>query len=175
MRTKGMIQILRPAYAYIGALQLKRTAIAFDPRYMYYECGVYCDYEISIEKSSWNTIQLVSIDDNNNLIGYFSASINRQTYNISALGAINFCPKPNLIFCKDMKQFFTDLFIKFNFNKISWRVVVGNPAEEIYDRLIQAYGGRIVGTFKNEIKLWDGNLYDEKHYEILKDEFRIHN
>jgi hypothetical protein len=50
-------------------------------------------------------------------------------------------------------------------------VVVGNPAERLYDRVINKYGGRIVGIKEKSTKLIDGLYYDVKLYEIFKEDF----
>jgi RimJ/RimL family protein N-acetyltransferase len=69
--------------------------------------------------------------------------------------------------------FITDLFNKNGFNKINFCVAIGNPAEKMYDKIVRKYGGKIVGIFKNDVRLWDGKIYDTKHYEILKEEFKL--
>ena len=63
------------------------------------------------------------------------------------------------------------LFEKFNFYKIEFGVVVGNPIEKMYDKYIQKYGGQIVGIFKSTTKLQDGEFADMKYYEIFRDEY----
>jgi hypothetical protein len=164
--------MLQPAYLYKDDLFKYKCKLALDERYKYYEFDSSISFNITTDDSSWFKIQLVSVDQNNNLIGYFSAGINRHTYHVDSLGIINFTPKTNLIFAKDLKQFFLDLFNKYNFNKINFMVVIGNPAEQMYDKLVSNYGGRIVGIRKNDTKLWDGKLYDVKLYEILKEDFK---
>lgn len=58
--------------------------------------------------------------------------------------------------------------------KICFTVVVGNPVESRYDRIIERYGGRIVGIHKEHTMLPDGRLYDEKMYEILRTDYMKH-
>jgi RimJ/RimL family protein N-acetyltransferase len=71
-----------------------------------------------------------------------------------------------------MYNFLVDLFDKFNFRKIEWTVVVGNDnAEKMYDRIINKYGGKIVGVKEKSTKLIDNKYYDIKYYEIFKDDF----
>jgi hypothetical protein len=165
--------MLQPAYLYKDELYKYKSKLAFNERYKFYAGGSSFCFDIKPDDSSWNRIQLVSINKNNELIGYFSADINRSVYFIDSLEIINFTPKTNLIFAQDLKQFFLDLFNKYNYNKINFNVIVGNPAEKIYDKLVKNYGGRIVGIFKNDTRLWDGKIYDRKFYEILKEEFKF--
>jgi hypothetical protein len=75
------------------------------------------------------------------------------------------------MFSHDMGDFIFSLFLRHRFNKIVFRVVVGNPAEDIYDRFCVKYGGRIVGVLKDNVKLLDGKNYDEKLYEIMLNDF----
>lgn len=70
-----------------------------------------------------------------------------------------------------MKKAFKDIFEKFRLHKLSFSVVVGNPIESQYDRLIEKYGGRIVGIQKAQTKLIDNKYYDVKLYEILADQY----
>ncbi len=58
--------------------------------------------------------------------------------------------------------------------KNCFTVVVGNPVESRYDRIIERYGGRIVGIHKEHTMLPDGRLYDEKMYEILRTDYMKH-
>lgn len=64
-----------------------------------------------------------------------------------------------------------DIFEKFGFKKLSFGVVVGNPVEKQYDRLVRKYKGRIVGVKEQHAKLYDGKYYDVKLYEIISDHY----
>jgi len=165
--------MLQPAYLYKEKIYKYKCNFALDERYKYFDCSSSMSFNIDIEDNSWNKIQLVSLDKNNNPIGYFQASIDRSAYNVSSLKIANLTPKANFTFAKDLEQFFLDLFNKYNFNKINFTVVIGNPAETMYDKLVKHYGGRVVGIYKNDQKLWDGKIYDIKAYEILKEDFNI--
>ena len=68
-------------------------------------------------------------------------------------------------------QALKDIFEKFHFRKLIFSVVIGNPIEKTYDRMIQKYGGRIVGIQRQQVKLIDGQFYDVKMYEILSDDY----
>lgn len=43
----------------------------------------------------------------------------------------------------------------------------GNPVELRYDKLIDKFNGRIVGIYKNHIRLVTGEICDKKIYEVL--------
>ena len=96
--------------------------------------------------------------------------MNRQTYSCYAVGIINFS-EYKTIFGLDVGQALIDLFVKFKFNKLKFSVIVGNPIAKSYDKMIQKYGGRIVGIYEKETRLIDGEYYDEKIYEILRENY----
>lgn len=45
----------------------------------------------------------------------------------------------------DLGQALQDIFEKFKFRKLTFCVVVGNPIEKSYDKMINKYNGRIIG------------------------------
>ena len=55
--------------------------------------------------------------------------------------------------------------------RIEFNVVCGNPIEKSYDRMVKRFGGRIVGTRKRVAKLLDNQIYDDKIYEILREDY----
>lgn len=76
-----------------------------------------------------------------------------------------------LQFGKDLVQVIKDIFYKYNFRKLTFTVFVGNPIEKSYDKMVNKYGGRIVGIQKKHTRLQDGKYYDEKIYEIMREDF----
>ena len=81
----------------------------------------------------------------NTVIGYISYSICRQNNSITGLEIINFSNN-KAVFGRDVITALKDIFEKYNFRKIKFCVVIGNPIEKTYDKLIKKYGGRIVGV-----------------------------
>ena len=55
--------------------------------------------------------------------------------------------------------------------KMEFSVVVGNPIEETYDKMIAQYGGQITGVKHKHVRLLDGNYYDYKEYEIFREDY----
>lgn len=165
-----MIKILKIAYPYQDKLNKVWQSIVYQDKYKYYNNGNYWYYKIELNDSSWEKIQMVSVDKNDNIIGYLTASICRPCNLVSGIGAINFCDL-NLTFSKDFYTFLMELFTKHNFNKIEWSVVIGNPAEKMYDKIIDKYGGRVVGIRHESTVLQDGTYCDEKEYELFKRDY----
>ena len=162
--------MLKTAYAYKDKLQSAYNTIVFTDKYKYFNFSNYWDYTIKLSENSWDNIEMVSVDKNNNVIGYLRAGISRDSDKISSLGILNFYDK-NITFSRDLYQFLSNLFNKYNFRKIEFIVVIGNPAEHMYDRIMEKYGGRVVGIKKESTKLVDGKYYDVKLYEIFKEDF----
>ena len=163
--------MLKPAFAYKDKLQQKYNEVIFQDKYKFWNCDNYWEYEFKLSPDSWTSIEMVSVDSAGNVIGFFKAGITRAVEKVSSLSVANFCDA-NLVFSKDLKQFILDLLFKFNFRKIEWTVVIGNPAEKTYDKFIEKYGGQITGIHRETTRLQDGNYYDMKGYEIFKSEFR---
>lgn len=157
------------AVNHIEELKKKFNSIWFQDKYKYYNYNMWYD-NFEVDNNTWHRHQFVSIDSNGNVIGYISYSVNRQTYNASELAIINF--SDNIFtFGKDLKQVLVDIFEKFKFEKLSFSVVVGNPIEKSYDKLIAKYGGFIIGISTQETKLYDNEYYPVKYYEILRENY----
>jgi hypothetical protein len=165
--------MLKPAYTYKDKLQEVYNSIIFKDKYKYYNFNNYWEYEVKLSTDSWNNIEMVSIDKNGNVIGFLKANIERSTEKVSSLGVINFYDK-NIVFSRDLYQFLVDLFNTYNFRKIEWTVVIGNKAEYMYDRIVNKYGGRVVGVKRCSTKLIDGKYYDVKLYEIFKEDWETY-
>ena len=63
------------------------------------------------------------------------------------------------------------LFEKYKFRKLKFSVCIGNPIEKSYDKMIEKYNGRIVGTYLKDAKLFDGEYCDRKVYEIFREDY----
>lgn len=150
----------------------KWLTATLDDKYKYYHHSSYFNFVTNLEKETWNEIQMVSVDKEGNVIGYLGASINRDSRNVTGLYAINFYDV-NYTFSKDFHTFLTSLFEKHKFNKITFVSIADNPASEMYDKYVKKYGGRIVGIRTNHVRLLDGKLYDDKIYEIMREDYEM--
>ena len=151
--------------------QLMRS-IMFDDKFKFENYGSYYD-DFKLDKTiAWNNIQCVSYDEEiGKVIGYMAVYIDRDAGKLTSLRIINFSNNKEL-FAADLKKFLLRLIQREDLNKISFSVIVGNPIENTYDKIIKKYGGRIVGIYEKDIKLNDGKIYDKKSYEIFTEEIR---
>lgn len=162
--------MLKLAYTYKDKLNIEFQKIVYKDKYKFYNSDNYWNYNLKPSEDSWNDIELVSVDEQDNVIGYFRAGISRTSDKISSLGIINFY-NTNMVFSKDLYQFLIDLFEKYNFRKIEFTVVIGNPIEKMYDKYTKKYGGSIIGVKRASTKLHDGKYYDVKYYEIFREDY----
>jgi len=164
--------MLKYAYQYSTQLQEVYGEFLNSPRSFYWNNGSYYDFELELAKDTYNRLDYVSVNSIGEIIGYMSCNIAREAHFIHGLNIINFTGDgTSICFARDLRQLFNKLFIDMGMNKIVFSVVIGNKAESMYDRFIQRYGGKVVGTFIQDVKLSDGKLYDRKHYEIFKHEY----
>jgi len=167
--------MLDSARKYEDKLKQLFLDVDFDLFYKYSDLSVYRE-TFKLPESTWETNHFVSVY-NGSVLGMIRYSINRLTNVVQSLYIIRFGGKkskddPNgYIFGKDIITAIKDIFEKFNFNKIIFCVVIGNPIEKTYDRLIKRYNGRIVGIRKQDARLIDNKLYDVKEYEILANDY----
>lgn len=158
---------------YQNKLNEEWQKIVYTDKYKYYNFSNYWGYTIDLATDSWNRLQFVSVDKNDNVIGYFCAYLERSMNKVTGIAAMNF-RNVNITFSKDFYKFLTDLFEVHKFHKIEWQVAIGNPAEKIYDKIIKKYGGNIVGIEHESTKFDDGKYYDVKEYEIMKSDYDKH-
>jgi hypothetical protein len=133
--------------------------------YKYWTFGCYSDqYEPA--KNTWDKTEFVSLDSAGKVIGYIAYDVDRNTRNTSGLSALSFTQN-KVVFGRDLLQAMKNIFDKYHFRKIDFSVVCGNPIERSYDRLVNKFGGRIVGTKTEHCRLIDGKYYDLKLYEVM--------
>lgn len=160
--------MLEPAIKYKEQLEKLQYNIWFNDKYKYWNCDTY--YEtLQINTDTWNKHQFVCVVKGE-VLGYIAYNVSRSDDSVNALSILNFSDN-KAAFGMDLGQALKDIFEKYRFRKLNFAVIVGNPIEKSYDKMIKKYGGRIVGTKKADVKLIDGKYYDKKLYEILADEY----
>ncbi|MFA5307251.1 MAG: hypothetical protein WC365_07430, partial [Candidatus Babeliales bacterium] len=129
--------MLKLAYPYKEKLQKAYNKIVYEDFYKFYNNGQWWSHEFILANDSWKSLEFVSVDSNDEIIGFLKADIERPEGYISGLGVMSFAMKSSYCFSKDMYQFLRDLFVKFNFYKITFNVVIGNPVEKMYDKYVE--------------------------------------
>ena len=154
--------------SYKDQLEKLQYNIWFNDKYKYYNYNTYYN-SMQIDDNTWNRHQFVSVF-NDEVIGYIAYDISRNDNSVDGLRIINFSDN-KAVFGVDLGKALRDIFEKYKFRKLNFNVLIGNPIEKSYDKMIKKYGGRIVGTCKEDIKLSDGQYYDRKLYEIFASEY----
>ena len=164
--------MLFPAYAKREELEIRNSAIMIDPYYKYY--NVSYSSIIKIDSNFWNNIQLVSLNKDGEICGYFRAEISRPENCVDSLGMFNLDKDNPLLFALDMRNFFKYLLFDLNTKKINFTTVVANPITKKYDYMVEKIGGRVVGIKKHDCLI--GNKYcDLKLYEIINNHYTCSN
>lgn len=156
--------MIEPAQKYKEELQELYYDIWYDDKYKYYNNGCYWS-PLELREDTWNAHEFVSVDKDGNILGIITYEVDHTIPAARNLSIINF-GGDHFTFGKDVIQVIQDIFEKYNFRKLSFGVVIGNPIEQTYDKLIAKYGGRIVGIAKDDVILQNHKLYDMKMYEI---------
>lgn len=136
-----------------------------NPKYKYYFLGGYFTVP-SFEEDDWNYIKVASVV-NDEVIGLFTASVDRVQNCIKELGIINFSNDP-FVFSRDLSKFIEMLFDFYGFYKIKFSSVSENPANKMYEKFINRYDGRIIGTSVADCRLRDGRYYSVVYYELFR-------
>ena len=161
--------MLKPAQLYKDQLLKEYVKTWYKPENIYYT-GWTGDSVPEIPNNNYDSHHFVSVDKNNNLIGYISYSVDWVTMNADRFGIISF-DRGNIEFAKDVYKVIRDLFEVYHMNRISWRCYVENPAIRGYRNFIKRHGGKECGYYRQIAKLQDGKLHDSVEFEILYDEF----
>lgn len=143
-----------------------------EPRNRFYFTAGYVTFGKMIAEDTWNCLDLVSVESANGPVkGYVYLTFDRQAHHVSGMGAISFCSEPSATLARDLLQAIRDALTVWNFNKVAWSVVVGNPIEATYDKLCERHGGRVVGVKTADVRLADGTVADFKLYELMRSDF----
>lgn len=156
--------MLKYAYQYKEALEKLYVSTIDNPRLRWLNCDGYLGFNLDIKDTTWDRLQYVSVNSNGEILGYLCAFLDLKINSVSSLFVMNFY-EPSLCFSKDFYGFLDTLTQRYS--KVNWSVVVGNPAEAMYDRVAKRHGGRIVGTKEKHVII-DGALYDFKMYEVMR-------
>lgn len=162
--------MLDVANKYEKELQTLLIDTWYDEKYKFFQGGCYSDLYV-MRDTNYNNHQFVSMDKEGNIIGLICYEISRGNEFVDGLSIINFTKNKSLTFGKDVLTVIKNIFEKFNFRKLVFSVVIGNPIEKTYDRLVNKYGGVVIGVYKKHWKLIDNEYYDVKMYEIMREDY----
>lgn len=118
-----------------------------------------------------NYVSVTEIDETTYTVnGVICFNIDWTNTKACNLHVAAFGPNP-VTFAKDVKEAIDWIFTKFNCEGLDFSVIVGNPAEKIWDKAIKKLNGKVVAYYKRDAKLIDNKLYDMKTYEVMKEDY----
>lgn len=161
--------MLKPAQLYEDELKKKMISCWHDPKYKYYS-GWTGDVVPKLPDNYYDEHNFVSVDRDNNVIGYISYHVCWSTMSASNFGAISF-DLGNPVFGKDLYTAIDNLFNSYHMNRIQWRVISDNPVIKNYRRFAARHGGVECSHLRRVAKLADGMLHDAIEFEILAEDY----
>lgn len=165
--------MIKPAILYKEKLLEKIAETFYDPEYMYY-------YDVQpglpdIADKPDGVYQFVSVDENDEVIGFFSYWVYEPTKRAMNFGLIAF-KKFNKVFLKDVERMFKDMFEKFGIESIEWRCYEDNVgAVNLYKAVIKKYGGQIAGFLRKNGCPQSRKISNTYLFEILKEDLTFEN
>lgn len=162
--------MLKPAQLYKDKLQDQFYKAWYDPANIYYSGWHGMDIP-NLPENNYDEHNFVSVDKNDNVVGFISYGINWASMSAERFGIISF-DKGSLIFGRDLFQVICNLFEVYHMNRISWSAYVDNPAVKSYRRFIKKHGGRECAYYRQQARLQDGLLHDTVMFEIMSSEFK---
>lgn len=160
--------MLKPAQLYKDELQRKYIERWYDISAQYYVSGAERN-ALDIPDEPDNRCYFACVDHQDNVVGYFSYSIDWQAHSVARIGLISFVETPNILLINDVIKHIKSLFANNNIRRVEWGAYEDNPAMRGYEKLAARFGGRKIGTYRQCCMLLDGKLHDFSVFEILKD------
>ena len=158
--------MIKPAILFEQQLKLKMAETWYDPDYMYYYDTTPGIPDIADKPD--NQYQFVSVDENGEVLGYFSYWVYEPSKRAMNFGLIAF-RKKSRVFMRDAIQMFKDMFEKFGVESAEWRCYANNiEALKLYRHIIKEYGGVEVGTLRRNGAPQNRKICDTIIFEILK-------
>lgn len=163
---KVMVDI---AIRHVDELTDKFRSLWFEDKYKFWNfTNYYEDWKPA--ENSWNNHEFVVLNSCKEIIGFVGYEINRPNEYVTGLNIVNFSDDKALFGIEAMR-IIRDIFDKYHFRKLCFAVVIGNPIEKQYNKLVEDFGGCVVGIRKKHIRLVDGLYYDVKEYEVLLEDY----
>lgn len=161
--------MLKPAQLYEEELCKENIKSWYHPENIYWNGGA-GDNILELSDSNYDRHDFVSVDKDDNIIGYIGYSVDWTAMSADRFSIISF-RKGSLEFVKDLYRAICDLFEVYHMNRVSWIAYADNPAVRGYRNFIKKHGGRECGHYRQITRLQDGKLHDTVSFEILAAEF----
>ena len=162
--------MIKTAQLYENKLKQKFLETWYDDRYMFYHDGTGSETS-EFPDNNYEKHCFASVDKNNDVIGYVGYWVNWTIKSANNFNIISF-DIGNMEFIRDVYKVINDIFYKYNFNRIEFFCVSGNPVMKSYHNFVKRHGGRISGYSRQNCITHDGKIRDSVMFEILKKEYK---
>ena len=160
--------MIKPALLYKDRLEKKFAEFLYTKEYYFYN-GYEVGSMLPNIRQEENLYQYAIVDNDDNLLGYFSYKVDPLTRSAYGIGAFSFV-KGSYIVGRDYQKLIKNL-VK-TYHRVTWTVIEGNPAFRSYNRLLNFY--RQIPYIKTHLTVLHdttvdkyGDYYDEIIYEII--------
>ena len=161
--------MIRTAQLYKDKLAEEHLKTWYNPEYIFYDYG--WNDVINLPDNNFEKRCFVSVDKNDNILGYISYRVDENIRQATDLAAICY-KRPSIKFVNDLQQVIDDIFNVYNLNRLTWSCCADNPALRGYSKFIKRYGGKEAGYYRETVRTRDGKLRDTVVFEILKKEYK---
>lgn len=161
--------MLKPAQLYAEELNKKILATWYDPDYMWYNASV-GEFGIDLPDNNEQFRHFVSVDENDNILGYISYTVDWKVKSAEDWGIVAFV-KNSKTFGRDVHRAISDVFVLNGFQRIEFHCYADNPILDTYQSLVAKYRGEQLGIRHRWTRLPDGELHDSVLFEILKEQY----
>ena len=127
--------MIKPALLYKEQIEKKFAEVLYSQDYFYYN-GYDVGSMLPCVRQEENLYQYAIIDNNDNVIGYFSYKVDSLTRSAYGIGAFSFV-KGSYIAGRDYQKLIKDLVKKYH--RVTWTAIEENPAIKSYNRLLYSY------------------------------------
>ncbi len=160
--------------AFLKEAQLQKALykVWYDPDYQWYFADpAHYPFNLNHDTGDETARCFASVNKAGKVIGMMGYGVYALARYATHFYAIRFPGGDRLTFGRDLHQVVDDIFNVFNMNRLGFAVVMGNPAEKMYNRYLDAMGGSVVGIEKEVALDMAGNLCDRKIYEVLRKDY----
>lgn len=161
--------MLKNALLYKDELLKKYSNIMYDLDYQFYGGGNGLHLPL-LPDNTYENHNFVSVDENDNVIGYISYHVDYAAMSCCNFGIMSF-DRGNRNFTKDVFKAIDDIFTKYHMNRLDFWCFIDNPIRPTYQKLVEKYGGRVVGTLTDTAKLLDGELHSSIIFELTAEAY----
>lgn len=156
--------MLKNAMLYKEELLRKYQEVMYDLDYIYYSGGT-GNCNLMIPENTYEKHCFASVDKNDNVIGYIAYNVDFAAKSCYNFGAISF-ERGNVNYTKDLLRAIDDIFRKYKMNRLDFYCILDNPIRTTYQKLIEKYGGRVVGVLEDNSMLLDGKIHSSIMFEL---------